>query len=88
MQIARAVLVLAMILSVCRHAVNGQESRLDAAGDPLPEAALARLGTVRLRCGRHVIFSPDGKMIPPGRMGLGGQRPLPTCKSWLAGARA
>jgi WD40 repeat protein len=63
MQIARALLVLAMILSLCRHAVNGQEPRLDAAGDPLPEAALARLGTVRLRCGSHVIFSPDGKMV-------------------------
>ncbi len=41
-------------------------ARTDAAGDPLPEGALARIGTLRFRSPTHVsrlAFTPDGKAI-------------------------
>jgi WD40 repeat protein len=40
------------------------KERTDALGDPLPQRAIARLGTVRLRgCRGPILFSPDGKHI-------------------------
>src|SRR5687768_14816704 len=40
--------------------------RLDAHGDPLPDAAVGRLGTTRWQAGMYVIamtFSPDGQLV-------------------------
>jgi WD40 repeat protein len=46
-----------------------QAPRVDAFGDPLPEGAIARIGTVRLRQPSEVcsvVYSPDGKMLATG----------------------
>src|SRR5262249_33647528 len=48
------------------HPLSGAEPRLDRHGDPLPEGAVARIGTVRFRHGSSLAslaFSPDGKRI-------------------------
>jgi WD40 repeat protein len=42
------------------------EARLDLYGDPLPQGAIARLGTIRLRHPGHVAsvdFSPNGRIV-------------------------
>lgn len=58
--------VLAVLLAPAAAKSQQKGQRLDAQGDPLPDGALARLGSVRLRHGAEVYtlsFTPDSKAI-------------------------
>ncbi len=60
------VLLLAFSLLAVRAGAEEGSPRLDAQGDPLPDEAVARLGTTRLRdggCVEGLVFSPDGKTL-------------------------
>jgi RNA polymerase sigma factor (sigma-70 family) len=53
-------------------ATSGRRQRLDLHGDPLPEGAVARLGTSRLNHGngiQAIAYTPDGHLVSFGRDG-------------------
>src|SRR6266851_7570737 len=61
------------LVSEDRKPPASEEARTDSQGDPLPPAAIARLGTVRLRHivrdgsgAACVVFSPDGRKLVSG----------------------
>jgi WD40 repeat protein len=64
--------LLPCILTVPAKAEEPARMRRDALGDPLPEGALYRVGTTRLRHGdngaslRQLAFRPDGKVLLSG----------------------
>src|SRR5438132_2848132 len=65
--IAGLVLLLApLAFRAGTQAAAEPQSRTDGYGDPLPEGALARIGTTRLVQGdiiRSLAFSPDGRIL-------------------------
>jgi WD40 repeat protein len=69
-----ALLIFGVVLNSGRLArseppASEQTKRTDRYGDPLPEGAIARLGTLRLRhCSQvtSVAYSPDGRLLATG----------------------
>jgi WD40 repeat protein len=71
----RELMALAVALvATAAIASESAQPRADRLGDPLPEGAIARLGTTRFRIGGHatsIQFGPDGKtLVTTGGNGL------------------
>jgi WD40 repeat protein len=62
----RSTAAFAVVLATTAVASAQPAPRLDAYGDPLPDGALLRVGTVRLRTGGNIlsmVFTPDNKKL-------------------------
>src|SRR5579883_141250 len=64
------------LVSLTAPAAHSAPPRLDSYGDPLPQGALFRIGTTRLRTASdhkpaftHLLFTPDGKSLISGAGG-------------------
>jgi WD40 repeat protein len=71
--ILRRAPLLLLIASLATAPTAAAEPRLDLHGDPLPEGAIARLGTLRLRhpLADHISYTPDGReLITSGDDGM------------------
>src|SRR5207302_10842282 len=58
--------VVAFLLVLAGPAAGGPPGRVDSLGDPLPDGALARIGSIRLRHNGEIgllAFTPDGKSL-------------------------
>src|SRR5689334_2185879 len=65
-----ATLLVGFLLIPSVNAQQAAKARADSLGDPLPEGAIARLGTLRLKHDpgefailSTAVFSPDGKKV-------------------------
>src|SRR5438270_8183664 len=59
-------LPVAFLLVLAGAAAGGPPGRVDSLGDPLPDGALARIGSIRLRHNGEIgllAFTPDGKSL-------------------------
>jgi len=64
--IARSFLFIVIVPALSATQTFAEEPKKDLYGDPLPEGAISRIGTIRLRnVGdiEHVLLSPDGKIL-------------------------
>jgi WD40 repeat protein len=55
--------LLSMAVATAAEPAKEKQPRLDQHGDPLPEGAVARLGTMRLRYATCMAYSPNGKVV-------------------------